>query len=140
MLTKADKTRERFYKTAFNLTLLDWSKILDYQEGKCFICQKRIDQFKDDPSVSRPHTDHNHKTGAVRGLLCSQCNRALGKAEDPRWQWNAECFTRAGIYLRFYPATAALGRVIIGYAGKIGTKKYRKWAVNKNQMELFDKK
>jgi hypothetical protein len=40
----------------------------------------------DDPgSKTGWHTDHNHKTKTVRGVLCSPCNRALGYAkEDPR--------------------------------------------------------
>ena len=117
-----ERRRARFLKQAFDLTPSEWAIILAYQGGVCFICTRPI------LPPRRPHTDHNHKTGTVRGILCSQCNRALGKAEDPRWQWTAECFARAALYLRSYPATEALGRIVAGFPGKIGTKRYRLWA------------
>mgnify|MGYP001576209901 CR=1 FL=1 len=28
------------------------------------------------------HIDHNHTTGAVRGLLCTQCNVGVGMLKD----------------------------------------------------------
>src|SRR2546430_2555741 len=43
------------------------------QCGACAMCSKHIYQS--------PRIDHDHKTGAVRGLLCDVCNRALGFIE-----------------------------------------------------------
>jgi len=49
---------------------------LGEQEGKCAIC-------KCTPRSIRLAVDHNHKTGDVRGLLCSRCNKKLlGSAND----------------------------------------------------------
>jgi Recombination endonuclease VII len=119
-MTRAAR-RAIYLKDAFDLTPSEWQLILDYQGGVCFICRRAI------LPPRKPHTDHDHNTGHVRGILCSQCNRGLGKAEDPRWQWTHEHFTRAGLYLRSYPATAALGRIVRGFPGRIGTKRFRDW-------------
>lgn len=49
------------------------------QEGKCAICgaEPSNNQHK-----KRLNIDHCHRTGAVRGLLCDLCNRALGMMRD----------------------------------------------------------
>lgn len=44
------------------------------QDGRCAICGRA-------PSTTF-HIDHCHKTGMVRGLLCSACNVGLGHFED----------------------------------------------------------
>ena len=39
------------------------------QGGKCAICDRHQSEFKRGLSI-----DHDHKTGKVRGLLCTRCN------------------------------------------------------------------
>jgi hypothetical protein len=114
--------RDRFLRTAFGITAAEWDQILQYQQGMCPICGKSI------RTSPRPHTDHDHKNGKLRGLLCSQCNRALGKAQDPRWAWTPVCFLKAYLYLLNHPAKAALGYQPVGFPGMIGTKRFREWA------------
>ena len=45
-----------------------WMNQFMLQNGLCLIC-------KDSPATD---IDHNHITGKIRGLLCSQCNIGLG--------------------------------------------------------------
>ena len=43
----------------------------------------------------RPHIDHDHETGEVRGVLCHNCNLAIGHLKD-----DPELVARALAYLR----------------------------------------
>lgn len=60
----------------YGITGDDYEALLRRQGGKCAICRAR-------PKSKRLAVDHNHTTGAVRGLLCSRCNHdLLGSAWD----------------------------------------------------------
>lgn len=47
------------------------AEMLIKQAGLCAICQKP-------PQKRRLSVDHDHKTGKIRGLLCTSCNMGLG--------------------------------------------------------------
>ena len=52
-------------------------KILQAQGYKCALCGTP------DPGSKKDwHVDHDHTTGAVRGILCARCNRGLGHLGD----------------------------------------------------------
>lgn len=53
--------------------------ILDSQDGKCRACRTSLVDLAGHNDI---HTDHNHTTGMVRGVLCRACNVILGLAED----------------------------------------------------------
>ncbi len=59
------------------LTVADYDRMLAAQRGRCAICRS-----KDPRGAGRWHIDHDHVTGQVRGLLCSNCNLALGYLGD----------------------------------------------------------
>jgi recombination endonuclease VII len=76
------------------------------QLGRCFICQVAKGINPEDPrgrGTQRLGWDHNHATGAVRGLLCTKgqwsCNRIVGRYRD-----NPQAFRRAARYLEQPPA------------------------------------
>lgn len=62
-------------KTQF--TIVDYDRAYQIQQGKCAGCGLHQSELK-----HRLHTDHNHETGIFRFLLCMNCNRALGHAQD----------------------------------------------------------
>lgn len=75
--TNPDVQRKTQYKRKFGITLDDYDKMFDIQEGKCSICTKHQSELK-----KLLHVDHNHETGKIRGLLCGDCNLALGMFKD----------------------------------------------------------
>ena len=62
----------------YGITQREYEKMLVAQNNKCAICKTT------DPGGPGGifGVDHNHKTGKVRGLLCSNCNTALGLFKD----------------------------------------------------------
>jgi hypothetical protein len=58
----------------FGLSHLDYDRILTEQSGRCSICRS-VDPGK---GHNRFLVDHDHITGAMRGLLCTYCNTAIG--------------------------------------------------------------
>lgn len=60
----------------YGITLEEYEALHAAQQGGCAICGRACSQY-DNLSV-----DHDHISGAVRGLLCSDCNRGIGMFKD----------------------------------------------------------
>lgn len=87
----------------YGITAAEYWAIYEFQGGKCYICQRATGTRK------RLSVDHCHKTGVIRGLLCSPCNRdVLGHLRDC-----IESLKRAIRYLRWPPAINVIGRRIV---------------------------
>jgi len=77
--TEADRHREWYFRAKYGITHAEYDVMLAEQAGRCAICSG--------PPTGpgqRLHVDHCHTTGTVRGLLCGNCNTAIGlMADDP---------------------------------------------------------
>ena len=68
---RSEMQRRNHYKRKYGITVDEYEALLEAQGGKCKICGR-------EPTKKRLHLDHCHKTGTIRGLLCSKCNAGLG--------------------------------------------------------------
>jgi hypothetical protein len=78
-----NKHREYQLFKRFGVTLDDYKKMLEQQNGVCAICGK--EEVVIDVRTKKVRVlcvDHDHQTGKVRGLLCSKCNQAIGLMSD----------------------------------------------------------
>lgn len=70
-------------RSKFGISLAEYGQMLLEQNGKCAICSGDETHTRGG-KVKALAVDHDHSTGEIRGLLCSECNQMLGKAKDNR--------------------------------------------------------
>ena len=80
--------RKSHLKRKYGLTIEQYEAMLEAQGGGCFICGRPP---PDDISL---HVDHDHSTGAIRGILCFCCNNALADFQEDR-----RLLKKAALYL-----------------------------------------
>jgi hypothetical protein len=98
-------TIERRTKLFGGLSAKEQEALFKAQKGKCAICLHpllRPDQIQRRTASVRTHMDHDHKTDAARGFLCSRCNLGLGYFKD-----SPELLRRAANYIEI-PSVVAL--------------------------------
>lgn len=67
----------RMLRWKFGIAPEDYERMLVAQGGVCAICEQPPNRQR-----VRLDIDHDHQTGEIRGLLCSECNRAIGLLRD----------------------------------------------------------
>ena len=67
----------RHLRNTYGISLADYGRLLEEQGNGCAVCRKTPKE-----NGKRLAVDHNHSTGEVRGLLCSQCNKGIGNLGD----------------------------------------------------------
>jgi len=79
------------------ITRAEYEELYRKQKGQCPICERALPTgiVRKGEVGLRPHVDHCHVTGKVRGILCGPCNQALGLLDEDRAR-----FARAARYLR----------------------------------------
>lgn len=74
--------RQKKIKSLYNLSWSEYEAMFKEQEGLCKICTKDLSVDVTDKEVETARVDHCHNSGEVRGLLCGNCNSALGLIGD----------------------------------------------------------
>lgn len=67
----------------YGITPETYDRLLEEQGGVCAICLRPPSRETGAGTrVLRLGVDHDHRTGRIRGLLCTSCNGALGRLGD----------------------------------------------------------
>ena len=72
-----ERRKNVILKNVYGITLEDYNKMFEAQEGKCAICQRHQNKLTRSLCV-----DHDHKTKQIRALLCITCNTDLASVEN----------------------------------------------------------
>ena len=88
-----ERYRDHMLKSNYGVSLGTYDAMFAEQEGKCAICGTG-----DTGRHTRFHVDHCHDTGAIRGLLCHNCNHGVGHFKN-----SPEKLKAAGAYLKRQP-------------------------------------
>lgn len=92
--------RDLYLQRIYGISADDFDVLVADAGNRCPLCLK--------PFKGTPVVDHDHRTGIVRGVLCTFCNhRLIGRHRDPL------VFERAAAYLANPPAVRTLGAVIV---------------------------
>lgn len=70
--------RYRDIEQKYGLSPEDFTLLLEEQSHCCAVCEMPFSEL----SNKSTHVDHDHDTGVIRGILCSNCNTGLGLLGD----------------------------------------------------------
>jgi len=74
--SRSKEAHDRYVGITYGLGPGNYDLLYKHQGGRCAGCQRAKGISK------RLAVDHDHKTGAVRGLLCHNCNSTLAHFRD----------------------------------------------------------
>lgn len=80
-----DKVKAANIRNLYGIDSAQYKSLIDSQSNCCAICNKHQSENitdKRNNKIRDLSVDHDHSTGAVRGLLCYHCNLAVGMLKD----------------------------------------------------------
>ena len=89
------RVRAANLKCKYGILPADYQRLWESQRGLCAICTN--------PLSRNAPIDHDHKTGKIRGLLCSACNVFMSKVDK---QGLTKICARLFFYVETWPATS----------------------------------
>jgi hypothetical protein len=92
--------RKQNLRAKYGLTLEQFDAWWTQVGGRCEVCGQRLERRRGGHAI-----DHDHATGALRGLLCNGCNIALGMLREDIGRVLA-----LGVYIEKHAAQAAGGQ------------------------------
>lgn len=92
---KATNQRTKL-RLLYGITPAEYNEMLNNQNGVCFICNNKESVFRNGKTYDLS-VDHCHETQLNRGLLCRNCNTALGMLKD-----NPKLLRKAADYIEFH--------------------------------------
>jgi len=94
-LNHPEQAKNAELKRRKGISLEGYKEMLENQQGGCAICGKRGGEVGSGGGKALYlAVDHSAKSGAVRGLLCTNCNLGIGSFKD-----NPELLRKAAEYL-----------------------------------------
>ena len=81
-VTCPKRVKNRSLGATYKMTLDEYAVRLEKQGGVCAICGGHETSRQQKRAVKFLSVDHDHKSGKIRGLLCTRCNTVLGMAKD----------------------------------------------------------
>lgn len=86
----ADISRRTQLKKKYGISPQQYNNMLSSQGDCCAICRCQVES-----QSKRLAVDHDHVTGAIRGIICDCCNKGLGFFKD-----SLDLLEKASGYLR----------------------------------------
>lgn len=82
--SRAKQVSYQHREKKYGITREEFNALWLAQGRKCGMCRVYVTRYGKPNRANAACVDHNHKTGEIRGILCSTCNKGLGLIGDKK--------------------------------------------------------